>query len=261
MFNRIRFRNCVHQGVAGATEEAILAAIRGDSLVCAPGDLSTILSRQTVFAGLSRYLGAEAFKQCWMDYQRASQARTAQGGSSLAALPTYLAEHRYGRERPELVDLARLDLAVFLAGAATAQPSLDHCCLPDAILADHPALTIKMQPNWQYLKSNWPIQQFRDALLRRPDGGARIKPPRPATVWLNVLPVGDEISIRELPPAQFQFESALQRGQSLQEAGRSAAEIDPKFESLTALKVLIDARAIADVDLHPAAAPTTDATS
>ena len=249
MFNRIRFRNCIHQGIAGATEESILAAIRGDPQDCAPGQPAADVSpppSPTVFIGLARYLGAEAFKQCWMDFQRASHGR-----SNPIELPAYLAQHHYGRERADLVDLARLDLAIFLAGVPAIKPSLGRCCLPDSILTDHPGLTVAMQPNWHYLKSNWPIHQFRDQLLQRPAGDTRAKPPRLATAWLNILPGENEIILRELPPARFQFESALQRGQSLQEATRLAREYGAGFDPFAALNALIAAGAIADVNLHP----------
>jgi hypothetical protein len=249
MFNRIRFRNCIHQGVAGATEESILAAIRGDPEVCAPNDPATNPSKPAflaIFVSLARYLGEQAFKQCWMDFQRASQGR-----SNLAEFPAYLAEHRYGRERADLVDLARLDLAIFLADVTSPKPSLGGCCLPNTILTDHLGLTVTMQPNWHYLKSNWPIHQFREMLLKRPAGEARARPPRLSTTWLNILPGDGEIVTRELPPARFQFESGLQRGRSLQEAGRRAIDFDPRFDALAALNALIAAGAIADVNLHP----------
>lgn len=249
MFNRIRFRNCIHQGVAGATEESILAAIRGDPQVCLPNDPNSDLSQPVIlaiFAGLARYLGVEAFKQCWMDFQRAQQ-----GSSNPIELPAYLAEHRYGRERADLVDLARLDLAIFLAEAASPKPSLGQCCLPNSILTDHPDLTVTLQPNWHYLKSNWPIHQFRELLLQRPTDEGRAKPPRLATTWLNILPDTGAVAIRELLPARFQFEAALQSGQSLLEAGRRAAEYDTGFDPRGALIALIAAGAIADVNLHP----------
>lgn len=249
MLTRVRFRNCIHQGTAGATEELILAAIRGDPFSCPPGAPAAELSQpamMTIFIGLARYLGLDAFKQGWLDFQRLAPGRIDPAG-----FPDFLAAHRYGRERADLVDLARLDLAVHLAGLPAARPSLGHCCLPPSVLADHPDLQIVMQPNWQYLKSNWPIYQYRDRLLQRPAGEARGKPPRLATAWLNILPVAGEIEIRELVPARFHFEAALSRGRPLRAAGLQAAEFDAAFEPLAALDHLIAAGAIADVNLHP----------
>ena len=249
MFNRIRFRNCIHQGVAGATEESILAAIRGDVQTCLPDDPNADLSQPAmlaIFAGLAHYLGAQAFKQCWMDFQRVQPGR-----SNPIELPAYLAEHRYGRERADLVDLARLDFAIFLAEVSSSKPSLGPCCLPDSILTDHPEMTVTLQPNWHYLKSNWPIHQFRETLLQRPAEEGRAKPPRLATTWLNILPGDGAIEVRELTPARFQFEAALQSGDSSREAGRRAAEYDAGFDPRGALRNLIAAGAIADVNLHP----------
>ncbi len=250
MSSRVRFRNCIHQRTAGATEDSILAAIRGDPFCCPPGRPAATLSQPamaTPFIGLARGLGPEAFKQVWMDFRRQASARP-----DPADFPDFLAAHRYGREAADLVDLARLDLAVFLAGLPAARPSLGRCCLPPSLLVDHPGLAIAMQPNWRYLESGWPIHRYRDRLLERPASPVRGKPPRRAAAWLNILPVAGEIEIRDLAPARFRFESALSRGRSLHEAGREAAAYDAAFEPLAALDDLIAAGAVADVNLHPA---------
>jgi hypothetical protein len=249
MINRIRFRNCIHQGVAGATEESILAAIRGDSQCCLPDAATTNLSPSAglaVFSGLARYLGADLFTQCWTDFQRSPERQL-----DLADFPAFLAENRHGRERAELVDLSRLDVAIFLADTTNSELSVGRCCLPSVILTGHPALTVKMQPNWSYLQSNWPIHQFRDALLPYALGDKSAKPLRRAAVWLNIANVGGDTLIRELPKARFLFESTLHRGDSLQNAVRCAIDADPRFDMLASLAALIGEGAITEFNLHP----------
>jgi hypothetical protein len=88
-------------------------------------------------------------------------------------------------------------------------------------------------------------------LLQRSTDEGRARPPRLTTTWLNIQPGDGAIMVRELPPARFQFESALLGGESLRSAGRRAAEYDADFDPRAALDELIAAGAIADVNLHP----------
>jgi hypothetical protein len=249
---KIDFRDCVHQGIAGPTPEHILASIRAEYCLppVAPGAAVNIRAKVIAvqaedFAALERALGTSAFRQLLSDFQRGAMR-------SLAELPGFLAQHRYGRATAALVDLARLELALTLSERAPEVPSIGACCLPPALLSAHPDLTLAFHPAWQWLDLDTPADHWRGSLLGH--DGASAPPPLPRATRLRLYPEQGRTIAQRLGPAVFAFESSLKRGESLRDASEAASAHTSSFDPIRGLQPLLMAGAVIDVELHPALA-------
>lgn len=273
MPSRPDFRNCVHQGIAGPSPDHILASIRAEyclppaSLPPAPSPAARRKRSEPVpqledFAALARALGAEAFRQLTKDLLRQRDPR-----GTLARLPDFLSQHRYGRATPALVDLARLDRAVAQTERAPALQSIGACCLPPALLRAHPDLALAIHPAWHWLDLSYPVDRWRAALL----AGAGTAPvPAARPVRLRVHPSRGAIAVRRLTARDHAFELALRRGDTLRQAatradkvggGQIGTEGSPPRDPVDYLHDLVMAGAITGVSLHPVADAAPDASA
>lgn len=260
MPTRIDFRDCVHHGIAGPTPAHILASIRAEYCL-PPGSpaqasqgapqgarAKAVLLQPEDFPALARALGADAFRQLLGDFHR----RPDQAGGGLRDLPEFLAQHRYGRATPALLDLARLERTLAASERAPETRSIGACCLPPALLRGHPGLTLAFHPAWHWLQLESPADAWREALLGDLGDGA---PPLPRATRLRLAPEQGRSGAQRLSPDSFAFERALQAGLDLQRAVRAAATFTPGFDGVAALQPLLMAGAVIDVDLHPAPEP------
>jgi hypothetical protein len=246
---KVNFRDCVHHGIAGSTPQQILASIRAE--YCMPNTVQAVpgsgraraLLQVEDYPALERALGAPAFRQLLMDFQR--QPASPEG---LAALPDYLAHHRYGTT-PALVDMARLERALILSTRAPSIDSVGPCCLPPEVLRAHLDLTLSVHPAWQWLSLATPADQWRTALLGH-DG--RLPAPSPSITRLRVSPASGRAVTHRLPAADFAFEDALAAGRSLRQAILRAQAHAIAFDPYRALHTLLMAGAVTDFALHPA---------
>ena len=261
MPTKIDFRDCVHHGIAGPTADHVLASIRAE--YCLPPrprpapavhrpDTPAAIQAED-FPGLTRALGAAAFRQLLGDFQR----RRPDGVGGFEQLPEFLAQHRYGRATAALVDLACLERALARSERAPATRSIGACCLPPTVLRDHPDLTLAFHPAWQWLELGTPADHWRNALLGHDAADAPL--PGPRATRLRICPEGGRTIAHRLEPAVFAFERALLVGGSLRQASDAARVLTPSFDPIQVLQPLLIAGAVIDAELHPAhAAPTHD---
>lgn len=195
------------------------------------------------YPALERALGAPAFRQLLSDFHRRTVPT-----ESLAALPEYLAQHRYGTT-PALVDLARLERALAIGTRAPAIESVGPCCLPPEMLRTHLDLTLTLHPAWQWLELATPADHWRQALLGT---DTRLSPPSPSVTRLRIAPETGRAIAHRLSPAEFAFEHALLTGQSLREATLHAQAQSISFDPYRAMHDLLMAGAVIDFSLHPA---------
>lgn len=249
MPTRIAFRDCVHHGIAGPTPDHILASIRAE--YCLPraalpgartsrGPETPALQLED-FAALARALGAEAFRQLAGDLRRNE-------GGGLERMPDFLAQHRYGRATPALVELARLELALALSDRAPAARSIGACCLPSELLRAHPDAMLALHPAWRWVDLAVPADDWRDELL----AGLEV-PPLPAVrpTRLRIHPHRGEVVSRRLAAAEFAFERALSQGASLRGASVASGG-QGRFDPIRHLQSLLMEGAVIGVQLHPA---------
>lgn len=246
------FRHCVHQGVAGPNPDHILASIRAEYCLPRtepprPGSSvpkAAAIIRPEDFAGLERALGPDAFRQLIGDVLRRRDP-----GATLAQLPQFLAEHRYGRATPALVDLAALDLALAQSDRAPAAQSIGACCLPPDLLRAHPDLTIAFHPAWRWLALAAPADRWRAELLAQ---AQPIDAPQSRPTFLRIAPWQGAIAIQRIDGAAFAFERALQRGGAfrLAEAAATTSRAGT-FDAVRQVQDLLMAGAVIGVELHP----------
>ncbi|MGH6891785.1 MAG: hypothetical protein ACREEP_05965 [Dongiaceae bacterium] len=260
MPTKIDFRDCVHHGIAGPTPERILASIRAEYclppislLTGAPrGRTPQAAIQAEDFAALERALGVAAFRQLLSDFRRRPDAKEGFG-----ELPEFLARHRYGRATAALSDLAKLERALVLAERAPDLRSIGACCLPPAILHAHPDLTLSFHPAWQWLDLSTPADHWRNALLGRDE--TQSPPPAPRATRLRIYPEQGRTIARRLDPAEFDFEHALQAGETLRRASEAARAHAASFDPIQSLQPLLMAGAVIDAELHPAHAKSNPA--
>ena len=239
VFQNIRFRDCIHRGVAGATPEAILAAATGD--VCAP--IAPPVDAGSVYVGVSQVLGPE-LPGLWSEFQL-------QGGGrkpNPIDFASFLAAHPRGRALPALPDLAAFDLAYFLAAQPSPTPSIGTCCLTEETIRLHPELILRFQPGWRTLRLDWPVHRLLAETvtvevlrsLSRTPTGLRIAPGTPGIV------------LEEMAPGPFALETALRNGQRLADAIKAGQALDPALDPIPHVAGLVQAGAIIDAILHPA---------
>jgi hypothetical protein len=153
---------------------------------------------------------------------------------------------------PALADLARFDLAFGLAAQPGPTPSVGGCCLPEALLREHPDMLLRFQPGWRYLTLGWPVHRLAAAA---PTAGM-LRALTPEVVRLRIAPTGMGVDVAELDAAAFALQTALRGGKRLGAAVRIAAAVDPSFDPLPVVAGLVEAGAIMDVVLHPVETPS-----
>jgi hypothetical protein len=241
----IRFRDCVHRDIAGPTAEAVIAAVRGDycAQAAAPVDSSIL------FHGVTQLLGESELRAIWSAFLKEESGHKA----NPLEFPDYLARHEHGRALPALADLARFDLAHYLAAQPSQMPSIASCCLPKMVLRRHPGTILRFQSGWRYLVLAWPVHR----LLAEPLSAALLRRfTTPAPVGVRIAPAGMGVGIQELAPADFALQAGLRSGQRLADAALSARALDPEIDPFSIVAGLVEAGAIMDAMLHPAETPT-----
>jgi hypothetical protein len=244
VFQNIQFRDCLHRGVIGPTPEAAVAAILSEA--CMPA--GSPVEADAVFLGVAQVLGGTAFRAVWSQFQKRSGPAT----PDPRLFAEFLSEQEPGRTLPQLVDLARFDLAHFLAAQPSATPSIGACCLPEALIRAHPELVLRYHPGWRYLQLNWPVHRLLPEILSASRLGQLIGP-----VAIGIrIGLGDEgVTVEDLSPASFALQTGLRSGQRLADAAAAAQAIDPTLDPFAIVARLINAGAVIDAILHPAEAP------
>ena len=197
-----------------------------------------------LFRQVTRAIGPDLVAKLWLAHRKEGRLDV----RDPRAFASFLAKQEIGRQHPALADLARLDLAWFLAGLEDREPSIGTCCLPINLIEGHPELMLRLQPSFRYLSLAYLVHEWVVGA-----GGLPGEPAdRPA--HLRISPdhsiEGADIRCEMLSPARFAFESAIARGRTLVAATKMAVAHDPMFSGLKALAALIDEGAIADVILH-----------
>lgn len=245
MFKNIQFRDCVHRGVTGPTEQSVLAAVRGDH--CTPA--AAPLEAANLFYGVAQVLGEGRFREIWDAFQKSAPK------VNPLNFADFLGGQPQARKIPALVDLARFDLAFGLAAQPGPMPSVGACCLPEVVLREHSDLMLRFQPGWRYLQLNWPVHQ----LLPGPASEDILWALEDESVCLCLAPSGMGVNISELEPANYALQSALRNGQRLGEVIAAARAIDSALDPYPIVAGLVEAGAIIDVILHPAPTPRFNA--
>jgi hypothetical protein len=139
---------------------------------------------------------------------------------------------------PYLADVARLEFArgaAYHAADAAFLPAGAFAALDSDSLA---ATGVRLHPSVALLTSRFPVvsiweaHQGSGAPVVRSWGGESALVARPA----------HEVEIRRLPAGGYEFLSALDRGASLTQAAATAAAASAGFDSLSSLRMLIEAR-------------------
>lgn len=234
----------MHRQVAGPTAAAVAAAVRGDH--CAPA--AAPIDAGSLFYGVAQVLGMDGFRALWSAFQQSPRR-----GNPLE-FADFIATRPQGQAVPALADLARFDLAYGLAAQPGPMPSVAACCLPELLLRSHPQMLLRFQPGWRYLALNWPVHR----LLAQVPTTALLEQLVPEVVRLRIAPTGMGVALEELDAAAYALQTALRGGQRLGEAAHAAAAIDPAFDPFSVVAGLVEAGAIMDVVLHPAAAPSLE---
>lgn len=216
---------------------SIMAAIRGE--ICATRPTPRAVDAILVYRHAGRYIGMHRLAQLWQDYR----GSTALGAGDPRGFATFLAQQVEGRTDVALADLARLDLALYLAGMADREPSVGACCLPADVIAGHGDLVLRLQPSFRYLALRFDVHDWQS--------GPMPSSPNAQPVWLRLSPGGQDARREVLPAAQFAFESSLARGFTLAASKTAALTHTNAFDEIAATLELVAAGAIADVMLHP----------
>lgn len=247
VFQNSRFRDCIHRDVAAPTTEALVAAVTAE--FCAPAcpSASPPVDAGAVFIGVAQVLGETLFRDVWSEFQNRAAGRKPHPMDFAA----FLAEHRLGRTLPPLADLAAFDFAAFLAAQPSPMLSIAACCLPEAVIRNHPELILRFQPGWRYLDLNWPVHRL---LSQRLTGDRLRSLPGGSATGLRIAPEMPGIAMTELAPASFRLQQALRNGERLSEAIELSAALDPALDPYPVIAGLVEAGAIADAILHPTAA-------
>lgn len=244
MIQNIQFRDSIHRDVVGPTADALMAAVLGEH--CAPG--AAPMAARSMFYGVAEVLGEAGFREIWSAFQKPTAGRRA----GPLEFPGFIEAQAEGRVLPALADLARFDLAYTLAAQPCPAPSIAPSVLTQQTLDAHPAMLLRFQPNWRYVALGWPVHRLLAETLTA-DVLRGFSGPEP--VHLRLSPTGMGVDIAELTAADFALQCALRDGRGLGAAIAAARAIDPVLDPFPIVTGLVEAGAIMDVVLHPAAAP------
>lgn len=216
---------------------SLMAAIRGD--ICASRPAPRAVDAILVYRLVGRRIGMRRLAGLWQDYR----GSVAVGAGDPRGFAIFLEQQEEGRAEPALADLARLDLAVYLAGMADREPSIGACCLPADIIANHGELVLRLQPSFRYLPLRFAVHEWRD--------GALPAAPAPEALRLRLSPGEESVRTEILPAARFSFEASLARGFALSSAKAAALNHATSFDEIATTLNLVADGAVADVMLHP----------
>jgi hypothetical protein len=165
-----------------------------------------------------------------------------------ALFPEFLEGYPPCHGHPYLPDVARLEWAVHQAAQVAEIRLLDRARFDAIPLDDLPRLRFSLDPTISYLSSPWPV----DKIWRAHQEGAE-----PAELLdlsaggtcLEVRGVGDGVSIRVLDPAAYALRHALAVGVTLEEAAGEALAVDPSYDLIAAIQLLLQDQLFTDFAL------------
>jgi len=214
---------------------SLMAAIRGD--ICTSRPTPRAVDAILVYRLVGRHIGMRRLAGLWQDY------RGGVGAGDPRGFAAFLQQQEEGGAGPALADLARLDLAFYLAGMADREPSIGTCCLPADIIANHGDLVLRLQPSFRYLPLRFAVHEWQ--------GGALPVAPASEPLRLRLSPGEESVRTDILPAARFAFESSLARGFALSSAKAAALNHATSFDQIATTLDLVADGAVADVMLHP----------
>jgi hypothetical protein len=153
-----------------------------------------------------------------------------------AAFPAWLTAAPIARRVPFLGDFAELDWQLGRVSTETDRSPLPFDALkrlpPDA-LTD---VALRLQTGLHYLRSPWPVDEVMTLYVTQTEPGQ--EPLQPAAVRLEVRGARGSFRCTRLDEGEFQFRSALHRGDTLGAAAARAMEADEQFDPGRALAAL-----------------------
>ncbi|MBI2254702.1 MAG: hypothetical protein HYU58_08795 [Proteobacteria bacterium] len=216
---------------------SLVAAIRGD--ICTSRPAPRAVDAVLVYRLVGRHIGMRRLAGLWQDYR----GSVAVGAGDPRGFAAFLGQQEEGRAEPALADLARLDLAFYLAGMVDREPSIGTCCLSAEIIANHMNLVLRLQPSFRYLPLRFAVHEWQ--------GGALPAAPAAEPLRLRLSPGEENVRTEILAAPRFVFESALARGVVLLSASAAALNHTTSFDAIATTLDLVAAGAVADVMLHP----------
>jgi uncharacterized protein len=203
-----------------------------------PGRIAhlTDLLRRT-FCVTEHVLGRDRFGELARAYLAGRPAPANRASSHSMGFPAFLGQTAEAADRPYLIDLARLELAVRRARHSPIRAGQDleqlrwRACGRSDFLLD-------LQLSIQLVLVRWSVLD----LWQRHTGGHRCGHETPCrqTRRLQILNPGGEIAIRDLTHATFSLRHGLLTGYTLEHAVQRALRRDPFFDLVSELLALFD---------------------
>ncbi|SLN51030.1 hypothetical protein ROJ8625_02540 [Roseivivax jejudonensis] len=190
------------------------------------------------FPAVAARLGPALFSDVALDYLRASPPDTPVLQHWGTGFPDYLAAHPHLADRPDLPDLARLDLLIRQSYHAADHEAADPAPLATMDEATLMTVRLRLAPSLRLLSSPWPVLSLRRVVL---DGGPE---PSMAPEEIVVLRPDFDPEPRALPAGGVAILSALRAGAPLGAAWQTAPDTDLG----QVLAPLLETRAIVAID-------------
>jgi len=172
------------------------------------------LALEAAFPLLLRCTGSEEFRQLAWAYQRACPSTAGNLFHLGARLPGYLAEHLRGTDDEYLIDVARLEWAVQESLVAADGASALNLAALAEVPADRQAdIRFLLHPSVRLLRTQYAVFGPWEAL----QAGQTVAPVAPDAECLLVRRLASGVQLQRLASDDFDWLSALQRGDLLAE--------------------------------------------
>lgn len=170
------------------------------------------------YPAVQRLVGEDFFEGAAKIFARAQAPRCADLNAYGSEFGEFLRGFAPAASIVYLADVARLEWSVNRALHAADVPVLDVSVLAALVPSDHERVRFAPHPSVSLLSSEYPVDEIWRAVLERDGAAMAAVDLEQGAVHLLVHRWADEVHVRRLPEAAWQFAKALFDGQALGDA-------------------------------------------